>query len=329
MLGPGRAGVMDLSDGERLFFTGPQSLWFLDQLVTNQVKDLPIGGGAEALQLTPKGRIVAAMRILHTSRGALAQIEPGAEPLEEFFLQRVFTTRVRIEAVSTQMGMVRILGADARRMAAAALGHDRLPEAEHSNVEVGSELVVALARPLEGFDLFIEREKVPATVDAVAGVGATVLSQADYDRHRVLAGVARFGVDFGQVHLPQEAALERAVHFKKGCYLGQESVAMAQRGRVKRRMRHLRFEGPATVGRIIYEGADAGVVTSAARLNGGGFGIGTVSTATPLGARVAVLGEGGAETSALVYELPATRSGPAVPSARELRERLHGNASVP
>lgn len=104
---------------------------------------------------------------------------------------------------------------------------------------------------------------------------------------------------------------------------------MAQRGRVKRRIRHLHFEGPATVGRITYEGVEAGVVTSSALFDGGGLGVGTVSTGIPLGSRVTVLGQGGAATSAVVHELPATLSGPAVPSARELRERLQGNASLP
>jgi folate-binding protein YgfZ len=327
--GAGGAGVIDLSDGERLLFTGPQALWFLDQLVTNQVKDLPMGAGCEALLLTPKGRIVAAMRVFHASKGIHAHIEPGAEKLGDFFRQRVFATRVRVEDVTAELGMLRILGSGASGMVAAALGLEVLPEAEHSLVEVGSRLIVALSAPLDGFDLFIERDRVAATVEVISRLGAIALSPAAYDRHRVAAGVARFGVDFGESHLPQEAALERAVHFRKGCYLGQESVAMAQRGRVKRRIRHLQFEGPATVGRIAFEGSDSGIVTSSAMINGTGFGIATVSTATPLAARVSVLGPDGAASTAVVNELPGTRSGPAVPSARELRERLQRNLSSP
>jgi tRNA-modifying protein YgfZ len=324
------AGVIDLSAGERLLLTGPQALWFLDQLVTNQVKDLPIGSGSEALLLTPKGRIVAAMRILSTARGALAAIEPGpTEQLEGFFAQRVFTTRVRIEDVTGQLGLVRIVGPAARRVAAAALGLENMPEGEHSNVELGFGFIAALPRQMEGLDLFVERESVPGLIEAIAALGAAALSETDYERHRIASGVPRFGVDFGQTHLPQEAALERAVHFKKGCYLGQESVAMAQRGKVKKRIRHLHFEGPATVGRIVFGGMESGTVTSSATLDGVGFGIGTVATATPLEARVEVLRPDGGGSSAVVHELPGTAPGPVIPSARELRERLQGTASAP
>ncbi|MGH2687388.1 MAG: hypothetical protein ACRDKW_01060, partial [Actinomycetota bacterium] len=60
-LGPFRtgAGVVDRRGTGVLRFRGPQARWFLDQLVTNRVVDLPAGAGADALLLTPKGRITA------------------------------------------------------------------------------------------------------------------------------------------------------------------------------------------------------------------------------------------------------------------------------
>lgn len=51
-----------------------------------------------------------------------------------------------------------------------------------------------------------------------------------------------------EVFLPQMLDLERlgAINFEKGCYLGQEVVARAQhRGRVKRRLERLTWQGPA------------------------------------------------------------------------------------
>jgi tRNA-modifying protein YgfZ len=138
----------------------------------------------------------------------------------------------------------------------------------------------------------------------------------EYEVMRVQAGAQAFESDLEAGYLPQEAALERAVHFKKGCYLGQEAVAMAQRGRVKKRLRHLEFTGAPALGEVIFDGAPAGTVTSVSS----GFGIAMVKTSVPLEAEVSV-----GDATATVHELPGTIYGPRVPSARELRERLQSN----
>ncbi len=54
----------------------------------------------------------------------------------------------------------------------------------------------------------------------------------------------RFGVDFDDQTLPQEASLERlAVSFNKGCYLGQETVFMLEkRGHAKKRLMRLAID---------------------------------------------------------------------------------------
>jgi len=92
---------------------------------------------------------------------------------------------------------------------------------------------------------------------------------------RVLAGVAKFGVDFDDTTYPQEAALEtKAVSFQKGCYLGQEVVCMLEmRGHVKRRLVPLVVSGGEAPPRHAVvedgKGAPIGEVTSAIRGPGG------------------------------------------------------------
>ncbi len=127
-------------------------------------------------------------------------------------------------------------------------------------------------------------------------------------------------------HLPQEAALEYLVHFSKGCYLGQEAVAMAQRGTVKKRLRHLHFQDEASTGSIFFEDNKVGVVTSAAGDSGIAKGIGMVSTMIALDSEVSVETEESGRVNAVIKPLPGTIEGPKLPSARELRERLQGTA---
>jgi tRNA-modifying protein YgfZ len=314
------AGVVDRSQRGKLRFRGDQALWFCDQLLSNQVVGLAEGEGAEALLLTPHGKIRALVRLVDNGGEVVADVEPGlAAELAEFFRGRVFATRVEIAEVTDEFGMVSVLGPAAEDVVH-AVTQSRMPaEAEHASVRCGAAIVVRVARPVPGLDLFVPRGALDGTLASLEAAGGTPATQEDYEVLRVTHGLARDRVDFDEGFLPQEAALERAVHFSKGCYLGQEAVAMTQRGRVKRRLRHLRFDGAARAGVVRHEGQEVGRVTSP----GDGFGIGPVRTSVALGERVEV-GED-PPAAAVVEELPGTVAGPRVPSARELRERLAGD----
>ncbi|MFN2593086.1 MAG: folate-binding protein YgfZ [Candidatus Dormibacteria bacterium] len=314
------AGVVDRSDRAKLRFRGNQALWFCDQLLSNQVVDLADGEGAEALLLTPHGKIRALLRLVSSGGEVMADMEPRlAAELAEFFQGRVFSTRVEIENVTDACGLVSVLGPAAEDTVRTVTLVDRLPAArEHASVRCAAALIVRVARPIPGLDLFVPKGALDVTLASLAAAGGTLAAHEEYETLRATHGLARDRVDIDDGFLPQEAALERAVHFAKGCYLGQEAVAMTQRGRVKRRLRHLRFDGAARAGVIRHEGQEVGRVTSL----GDGFGIGPVRTSVALGATVAV-GED-PPTAAVVEELPGTVAGPRVPSARELRERLAG-----
>jgi folate-binding protein YgfZ len=342
------AAVVDRSDASILQFTGPQARWFLDQLLTNRVLDLPTGSGADAMLLTPKGRITAVLRLWASGdEQIIAVLDPGmAAMLEPFFAGRVFATRVTVEDRSAEVALVCVLGPHAGAVAGRALGRlgsgapPALPgDEEHANVTVAagdaSVLVARVVRPVRGLDLLVGRDRLPAVVEALVAEGAEVRTPADLGVVSVVEGLPRYGIDFGDQRLPQEAALERAVHFAKGCYLGQEAVAMAQRGRVKRRLRHLAFEGPAATGPVVHEGLPVGEVTSVAEEDGRGWGIATVLTSVAPGSVVEVVETEAGEAAAAqglraeVRELPGTQEGPRAPSARELRERLAGGPRAP
>lgn len=311
--------VVDRSFRGKLRFTGEQALWFCDQLLSNKVVDLEDGQGAEALLLSPHGRITAHLRLIHNGGEVLADMEPGlAAGLAEFFQGRVFSTRVEIADVTEELGLISVMGPDAEATVRQANGEAELPIGEHASVRAGSVLIVRVHRPLEGFDLIMPAPDVPAMTAALLEAGGEAATPEEYEALRAPSGLARHRIDYDDGYLPQEAALERAVHFAKGCYLGQEAVAMTQRGRVKRRLRHLRFEGPERSGVVRHGGEEVGRVTTASA----GYGIATMRTSVALGEQVEV-GEDAAAT-AVVEELPGTVAGPRVPSARELRESLTG-----
>lgn len=58
------------------------------------------------------------------------------------------------------------------------------------------------------------------------GQAPSVISDAEMNLHRILAGVPIFGIDIKNDQLPQEVDRNTtAINFNKGCYLGQETVA--------------------------------------------------------------------------------------------------------
>ncbi len=306
--------IVDLSDRFKLRFTGPQALWFLDQLVTNQILDMPPGTAKQALLLTPKGRITADLNILATENGALATVDAeDPQAVLDFFTMRIFATKVTIENVTDHFALLRYLTEGSSEFPVKVEAPD-LP-ADANEVEIAP-----LDPPLEGSDVWVPCSGKDYIFRTMADAGVQEVSGDEYEAYRVSVGVPRFGVDFDASYLPQEAALERAVHFKKGCYLGQEAVAMTQRGRVRRRVRRLEFAGQGAPGDLWLEDKKVGSVTSVA----GSAGIGTVAASVAPGATVEVGSDSDRTASAVVQILPGTVEGPSVPSARELRERLRG-----
>jgi folate-binding protein YgfZ len=100
--------------------------------------------------------------------------------------------------------------------------------------------------------------------------GATPSGCASLEAFRIAEGIPAYGVDMVERDLPQETSQTRAVHFNKGCYLGQEIVErIHSRGNVHRHLRPLELAGPAPAGGTeltLEDGTVAGQISSAAEL---------------------------------------------------------------
>jgi folate-binding protein YgfZ len=99
--------------------------------------------------------------------------------------------------------------------------------------------------------------------------GAIPVGCVAVEAFRIAEGIPLYGVDMVERDLPQETSQTRALHFSKGCYLGQEIVErIRSRGNVHRHLRQLEIEGPipASGTELTLDGAQAGQITSAAEL---------------------------------------------------------------
>ncbi len=135
--------------------------------------------------------------------------------------------------------------------------------------------------------------------------GAVLASAEDAEAFRIMKFRPRYGRDITDRSLPQETQQMRAVHFQKGCYLGQEIVERVRsRGHINRLL--MGFTGdsehaPAVGSKVAYGGKEDGEVTSSVAVDGKFYGLAIVRAqiAQP-GVIVGIDGR----PATLVYRLP-------------------------
>jgi folate-binding protein YgfZ len=243
----------DRSSRGKLRFTGPQRAWFLHQIMTQAFEDMAPGEARDTAMITAHGRMVGYLEVLATEDALLAHFEPTLiSTLPDAIRRYVFATRVEIEDVSATMGLVLVAG-------------ERALEA---GARVGGGLVhrtAALGIPAAY--VWVRIEDVPATLEALDAAGARGGTEEELEEVRISNGIARWGYEMDARTIPQEAGIEgRAVHFDKGCYVGQEAMAKINfRGKVNRRLALIRADRALAAGEeVVVEGMPVGKVTSAA-----------------------------------------------------------------
>ena len=255
------AGLVRRGDRGVLRVTGPDRLSWLQGLLTNDVAALPIGGVCDAAYLTPQGRMISDVRVIHLEDQTLLDVPASlAGALAARLDGLLFSEDAQIADVSAQFALTDLHGPkapDVRRAAAAMLG-------EHATA-----VVADAPFHVPGFSIIATRERSDAMVMALTGAGAVETTLATLDVLRVEAGRPAFLIDMDEHTLPLEANLEdRAISFTKGCYVGQEVIVRVMhrgQGRVAKRLVGLTFdkgEAPSPGDRVLSADREIGKLTS-------------------------------------------------------------------
>jgi len=261
-----RAAVRPLPGRGLLRATGADRVRFLNGMLTADVAALRAGQTAPALQLDRKGHVLAELVVLADPDELLLDVAPGCESeLQKTLEKHVIADDVVLASLSDGLRWLAVEGPGAREAVLAAGGAAPEPgQFERAELEGAPVLWLgegALTR--DGLRAIAPGE---AAAELVARLAVPDLSEAAAEVLRIDAAIPLLGVDVTGRNFPQEARLERAVSFRKGCYVGQEIVArIASRGAVNRVLVKLRSAAQVPAGAdVSLAGAVIGQVTSSA-----------------------------------------------------------------
>ncbi|HEY2471186.1 MAG TPA: folate-binding protein [Terracidiphilus sp.] len=264
----------DLGWMRRVSVRGKDRFRWLSGMVSNGVKDLPENGGAWNLVLNAQGRIQGDLTVWREGDDleleiAADQYEKLIAHLDHFIIMDDVDLVTLDPAAETAVGLA---GKQARDVLA-RMGLP-VPADQMTWLRVewnGIDLRVRHAySPLaEHFELWTPQPGLALLWRALSTAGARPVGVAALEAFRIAAGIPVYGIDMVERDLPQETSQMRALHFNKGCYLGQEIVErIRSRGNVHRHLRQLELDGPlAAVGTELFlENASVGNITSCAEL---------------------------------------------------------------
>ena len=242
--------LIDRSARGRLRIHGPKASELVTGLVTNDVTALTPGQGCYAAALTPKGKIVADVRIFALRDALLIDVPPRARDGWIGMVRKFINPRVaRYEDESASTRQIGIFGFHARTALANATGVDAaqlgaLPRYGHVALDlpVGAIIARVPELELEGYEIIVPESAFEPLWERLVNEGATPAGLAAWDIARVEAGRPEWGIDIDDSTIPQEANFDdlHAISYTKGCYVGQETVARVHfRGHVNRLLRGL------------------------------------------------------------------------------------------
>ena len=264
-------GIYRLDRG-KIVLTGSDRVRWLNGMVTNNVRDLAPGRGVYAFVLNPQGKIQGDMYAFNG--GERLQVETERIQLEtvlQIFDRYIIMDDVEVQNVTGNFTSIGVAGPKSgEALTALGLKPQELQPLQFVNLQ-WSGLELTLTRgdnpAVPNYEIQVAAQEADAVWKALLQTGAQEIHDEGREMFRVACGIPKLGQDIRQRDLPQETGQERALHFSKGCYVGQEIVErIRSRGAVHRGFVGFEVEGRSLSAgaRVQSEGKDVGEITSVA-----------------------------------------------------------------
>jgi aminomethyltransferase len=258
--------------------TGDDRVRWLNGMATNSIQALKPGEGCYNFFLNAQGRIQADATAWMLEDSILLEahrdrIPPLIAHLDHFIIM----DDVELTDLSGQGEGLAIIGPHATEILA-NLGASAEPNSQellrltHTTAAAQPvDLIRAHGALVPRFELWSSPAAIASIVASLEKAGIPAVTSEALNQLRILEGTPLYGTDIRDKELPQETAQTRALHFAKGCYLGQEIVErIRSRGNVHRTFTGFTLTGaiPAPGTPIFAESPDkpVGEITSAAEV---------------------------------------------------------------
>lgn len=249
------AGLFELTDWSILELTGPDRAAYLHSFCTQDIQNLPAGEVREAFVTNVKGRILGHILAVNTGERLLLIAVPQAGPAMLRHLSLYLLGRnAEIRDASSSISAALLIG----------------PHALAASRGTAAAGICLAPCPILSIPAVLLTGASTAMIEAINQLSATGtgrIGPETFELLRIEAGFPWHGRDISDDHLAQEAArTSQAIHFRKGCYLGQEPIArLDAMGHTNRELRLIGIERivDVPVNTLVRAGdAEIGQVTS-------------------------------------------------------------------
>ena len=276
--------ICDLGQFGTLRITGEEAESFLQNLLSNDVREVSTSRAQLSSLNTAKGRMLATMLIWREGNDYLLQMPRVlCEPVRKKLSMYVLRSKVKITDASDEIISLGLSGANAQEIMRTHFGE--LPQAPLGCIVTaqGSAIKISGSR----FQINISVRHAAALWSALSQ-RAQPVGSACWDWLNIRSGIPVILPKTQEQFVAQMVNLELlgGVNFKKGCYPGQEIVARMQYlGKLKRRMylahldypAHLDISDAPQTGDELFsadmEGQSSGMIVNAAPAPGGGYDV--------------------------------------------------------
>jgi len=267
-------GVYDLRGRAKVLLTGSDRVRWLNGMTTNNVRDLAVGHGVYAFLLNPQGHIQADLYSFQRGEHILVDLDGQLrEKVLGLFDHYIIADDVEVADISSKLVALGLSGPQSldvlRRAGIDAPGLEPLQLADLGWDGIGITVLRGGEEAAPSWQVWVGAENFEKLWDALVAVGATPSGYEALELFRIAKGIPRYGIDIRERDLPQETRQDRALHFAKGCYVGQEIVErIRSRGAVHRVFSGFVVEGsvPPVGTKIQADAKDVGEITSTAIL---------------------------------------------------------------
>ena len=259
--------------------SGPSHLRFIQGLCSNDVVSLAAGQGIEAYVPTVQGKILGHGYFWKSDdRLEFAGLGDQAAALLSHLQKYAMIEDVEVTDQSDAADAVFVWGDAVESFLGETFGDASVASGEHIEATYQGEPVHLFRFPALNVDAVeLRGPGVAALVAKLPELGATESTSEAWNAVRVVSRWPQHGIDISADHLAQEVNRDdQAISFKKGCYLGQETVARIDAmGHVNKKLVAVKVDRSveSLPQAIEVDGKDVGRITSLAEVDGQHVGL--------------------------------------------------------